>query len=170
MTEDEFAAIFDYFVEASNGQFTLPHGIPPGAYPGGRIALNTRAKYNAYLYNPPQYFQELGFDHDASYQPTWEGLEEALKEVRISRLISKRRLEIEQSRSERIHAVFEVDNDEDELWSRLDGMNTPDRIRLKRAYVRIGKELKESLVGMSLEYLKAFDPFDDSLWTVSDDD
>ena len=59
----------------------LPHGAEPGSYPGGDLGghndwLTSRAKWEAYQWNPPQNHVEFWPDPDpsASLKPTWDDI------------------------------------------------------------------------------------------------
>ena len=65
------------FNELEEKGLIFPHGVHPGSYPGGFNLILLESDWNAYTWNPPQAFPELGVDASAGTKPTWAELQSA---------------------------------------------------------------------------------------------
>ena len=145
--------------------FKLPHGLLPGSYPGGTVELTTEEKWDAYQWNPPGYMpDDTGYDQDAGQKPPWSGivvaLESALREQRLAAL----ELAIKGECARRINRLFDATNDRGEIWERLAGGNTPERLTERSRLLGVNRALRAAVGNLEPDELAAFDPATDAHW------
>ena len=161
VTESEFRAAFDLLVEQG---VRLPYDTPPGASPEGVQPLNQQAAYEAYQWNPPQYYPQWGYDPDASLKPSWAAVEAVDQYLRRESLQAQRLAELRAECTRRISGVYGASTVEEELFRRLRGefvsWADDERDRLRRVY----GERKAEILDMMLEELQAMDVSEESVW------
>lgn len=147
----------------------LPHGLPPGSYPGGCDQRFTAATWAEYAWETVggRFPRISAADQAASAKPSWAVVTAAARRASLegARSAAAERLRVE-CRS-RITSAYGETSWHDEIEARLRGGSTPqqdaERDRLRGRY----KALTKTLGAMTSAQLRAFDATDDTYWGES---
>ena len=165
-----------------------PHNLHIGSIPGGVITPATEADWDAFQWNPPQYYRQAGtftvgdttfeieqamvdelgvVDAEAGAKPTWSDLMIAISSAN-TREIKRNLLRVLRNICRaRITTAYGQDNHHDEIELRLGGRHTEaqdtERERLRTRYSIIKAWIEST--DRTLTELEALDLNDDANWT-----
>lgn len=156
ITDVEYMRAIDHLIE--NG-LRVPHGFFPGSIPGGVNYLNTRAKWNAYKWNPEP------ADPKASSKPTWSAVVAAAPTALLAIARERHAVQVRQEARRRITLAYGADDWQDEMEKRARGAGTAEqdteRDRLRGVCKALEKRIADAVTITDLE---SIEPVDDALW------
>ena len=155
MTPDEFAAAIALLVRAG---LRLPYGAFPGTQPDAPPkSLLTSEAWDGYGWNPPQHLAHATPDPDASRKPEWSYLLVLVDVVRRGRAEERTHALLRVEATRRISAVFGAETAQEEVWVRLAGGNTPERLALRDALLERYRYLRAGTLDLTADELAGYD-------------
>ena len=143
------------YLEENRG-LKLPHGIRPGAKPGGEDFNFDEERWNAFEWNPPGDFPELPADVNASPKPRWDQITGVYDQAEKLVFIAILEKAIDELYREKIIMAYGAISWEDEIQKRLRGATTSDQ-DVKRDELRAeAKAEKAKLATLTLDQLKNY--------------
>ena len=145
-----------YFLEDYGHRF--PHATFPGVRPDGILRLNTKAEWDAWIWNPEP------SDPNAGRKPSWGAIVAASESVALTMARESKAIAVSDEFRARCNRLFGAKDDRNEIWARFAGTNTPENVAERNRLYETQRFLRTLVQDMSMTELEAFEPTADSWW------
>ena len=161
LTDHEYGLAMAWLLDTGT---RFPHGLAPGAYPGGQPVYTDQDSWDRAAWNPPGRMPELGIDPDAGDKPTWDEIVAAADSAVWAEALTGKRRELKEECARRIRIAYHASDHRDEVFRRLRGEipegADAERDRLRGQY----RWLSNTLPLLSLDDLNQYDVSNDTHW------